>query len=103
MRRRMGTEAGIVAAVARTSQGHHHAVVDAVGRRRWSKMEDGADYKGMIRRWKVFKVFISKCETPVTCQLKTASIMSRAWIYNLGWSFLASQVPSDTPVSTPGG
>ena len=39
----MGTEAGIVAAVARTSQGHHHAVVDAVGRRRWSKMEDGAE------------------------------------------------------------
>ena len=42
MRRREGTVAGIVAA-ARTSQGHHHVAVDTVGRRRWSKMEDGAD------------------------------------------------------------
>ena len=43
MRRMKGTVAGIVAAAARTSQGHHHVVVDTFARKRLSKMDDGAD------------------------------------------------------------
>ena len=43
MTRREGTVAGIVVAAVRTSQGHHHVVVDTFARKRLSKMDDGAD------------------------------------------------------------